>query len=69
MHSFYGKCRMTKEQANNLRNLIVALKDSVKETTYAQQNYRDRVYIDLILNIQNRIDKEIEDFINGIMEE
>ena len=60
---------MTKEQANNLRNLIVALKDSVKETTYAQRNYRDMDYIDLILNIQNRIDKEIEDFINGIMEE
>ena len=58
---------MTKQQAKDLRGLIEALKCSVRET--ATTNPRDRDYIDMCRNIENRINKEIENFINNIIEE
>lgn len=58
---------MTKQQAEELKGLIEALKCSVRET--AKSDPRDRDYTNMCWGIQNRIDKEIEDFINNIIEE
>ena len=58
---------MTKHQAEELRGLIEALKSAVCET--AKTPHWDRDYTDMCWDIQNRIDKEIEDFINNIIEE
>ena len=58
---------MTKQQAEELKGLIEALKCSVREIAKAPP--WDRDYTDMCWDIQNRIDKEIEDFINNIIEE
>ena len=57
---------MTKQQAEELKGLIEALKSSVRET--AQADPRDRDYTNMCWGIQHRIDKEIEDFINIVVE-
>lgn len=57
---------MTKQQAEELRGLIEALKCAVRET--AKANPWDRDYTDMCWDIRNRIDKEIEDFINIVVE-
>lgn len=61
------KEEMTKQQAEELKGLIEALKSSVRET--AKADPWDRDYTNMCWDIQHRIDKEIEDFINNIIEE
>ena len=58
---------MTKQQAEELKGLIEALKSSVRET--AKADPREKDYTNMCWDIQNRIDKEIEDFINNVIEE
>ena len=57
---------MTKQQAEELKGLIEALKCSVRET--AKADPRDRDYTNVCWCIQHRINKEIEDFINTVVE-
>ena len=57
---------MTKQQAEELKGLIEALKCSVKET--AKTPSWDRDYTNMCWGIQNRINKEIEDFIDTVVE-
>ena len=52
---------MTKQQAEELKGLIEALKCAVRET--AKADPRDRDYTNMCWGIQNRINKEIEIFI------
>ena len=52
---------VTKQQAEELKGLIEALKCSVRET--AKAHPWDRDYTNMCWDIQNRINKEIEIFI------